>query len=420
MFRYFVFIGMCTLANSVLIRAPMPWLDASLAFFGASSTSIDLINIEQGAIASVPSSIAFATRSIAFNSMRTCMFHTDYTNMLHHTCMNGTNTVTNDVLYVNSSVFNSLSFDWTSNLLYFIDGQKIDVLKWAENHFVLHHLIEMKTEGLQPKSVVISPVDGWLFFVQQHNNVSNSVWRAHLDGTNLEMVIDLPLVSLIQSFTIDLSNKRLYWIETLSREIWGCDFDGEHLAKFDLHYAHAPLSLAFHNGWVFWYDLELKGIYATRDNNLDRAQLIVHSNTHYHELLAIGKTVQNTTNACSGASHMCSYACVGAPNNGHSCLCADGTIRSVTGHCLCANTLSMPVNGTCPLNADGSCVQGFFKCSTTNRCISDEKKCNGVDDCGDNSDEVACVRQGLNNTTTTKATCHPTQFQCDNGSCVPG
>jgi hypothetical protein len=55
------------------------------------------------------------------------------------------------------------------------------------------------------------------------------------------------------------------------------------------------------------------------------------------------------------------------------------------------------------------CTSSQFKCDNL-RCISESLKCNGRNDCFDNSDEkhALCVRQQ----------CPPGQFTCNNGNCT--
>ena len=44
----------------------------------------------------------------------------------------------------------------------------------------------------------------------------------------------------------------------------------------------------------------------------------------------------------------------------------------------------------CHDSAPAACTNLEFKCATSTMCISVEKKCNGIQDCPDGSDEQAC------------------------------
>ncbi|KAJ8320243.1 hypothetical protein KUTeg_001830 [Tegillarca granosa] len=55
------------------------------------------------------------------------------------------------------------------------------------------------------------------------------------------------------------------------------------------------------------------------------------------------------------------------------------------------------------------CLDGFQKCLNEHKCYSETRKCDGTLDCSGGEDELNCVN----------TTCKSTQFQCNNGRCVP-
>ena len=60
-------------------------------------------------------------------------------------------------------------------------------------------------------------------------------------------------------------------------------------------------------------------------------------------------------------------------------------------------------------NNSFTCGEGKFKCPSE-MCIPDLWRCDGANDCGDNSDELNC----------TPSTCRPDyEFQCKSGKCIP-
>lgn len=54
------------------------------------------------------------------------------------------------------------------------------------------------------------------------------------------------------------------------------------------------------------------------------------------------------------------------------------------------------------------CPEKYFLC-TNRRCIETGRHCNGIDDCGDNSDELNCA---------SGTACPAGHFACSNGHCI--
>lgn len=105
------------------------------------------------------------------------------------------------------------------------------------------------------------------------------------------------------------------------------------------------------------------------------------------DLKVYAHSIQSGTNACA-KSNNCSHICVGAPNKSFTCLCPDEMQMSPNGDCLCPGSTQAFANKTCP-QKENTCSTGFYTCANK-LCVPLLFRCDGQDDCGDNSDESGC------------------------------
>ncbi|XP_046384462.1 sortilin-related receptor-like isoform X2 [Ischnura elegans] len=89
----------------------------------------------------------------------------------------------------------------------------------------------------------------------------------------------------------------------------------------------------------------------------------------------------------------------------------------------CKHTTNVTTTTPIPFLPTDTCSEWMFRCSS-HKCIPYWWKCDMVNDCGDNSDEIGCGDGQKNTTSTTAATtpqkvCHKDQFRCLSGECIP-
>lgn len=106
-------------------------------------------------------------------------------------------------------------------------------------------------------SLALHPTEGKLYFTHWLGDAKGKIYSAWLDGTHktvlAETVKDMPM-SWPLSLSIDRRGKKLYWCDVKTYSIERMNLDGSQRVVLFKDAQYHPLSMAFHNGVVYWVD----------------------------------------------------------------------------------------------------------------------------------------------------------------------
>lgn len=176
---------------------------------------------------------------------------------------------------VNIGNVEGLSYDWISELLYFVDASrsKIEVIKPTDKTTVnrLRRTIIKTGTILRPsklRGIVVYPQKGYLYWTDWAD-LNPSVSRSNLDGSNSRELIQKPHVVWPNGITIDYKYDHVYWTEARLGYIGRCDLDGGKLTVVvrinkAINQAYA---IALYENIIYWNDLKTRNIFKVDRGN---------------------------------------------------------------------------------------------------------------------------------------------------------
>lgn len=125
-----------------------------------------------------------------------------------------------------------ITYDWIKTNVYISNNTFVSVfnIKTPGN---LTKIISNRSEIV---NIVVHPFEGYIYFIDlkrhTHNNsVSNAVYRANLDGSNIVKITE-PVDTKMSALVIDFYTDRLYWRLLEEESIYHSKLDGSDVKRF--------------------------------------------------------------------------------------------------------------------------------------------------------------------------------------------
>ncbi|XP_042076596.1 low-density lipoprotein receptor-related protein 8 isoform X6 [Haplochromis burtoni] len=223
-----------------------------------------------------------------------------------------------------------LAVDWVHKNIYWTDsGNKSISVATGDGR---KRKMLITTELNEPRAIAVDPHQGFMYWSDWGGQAK--IEKAGMNGVDRQILVS-EHIEWPNGITLDLSNRRLYWVDSKLHLLSSVDFNGDNrkvLLSSHHHLGH-PFALTVFEDRVYWTDLEDEAIYsANRLTGHDVAKVAEDLNNPL-DLVVFHEQRQpkgpDTCNMGTLPNGGCEYLCLKAPQiTDHSpkytCACPDG------------------------------------------------------------------------------------------------
>ncbi|RWS26517.1 low-density lipoprotein receptor-related protein 2-like protein, partial [Leptotrombidium deliense] len=226
---------------------------------------------------------------------------------------------------------NCLAFEWIGRNLYIGNAKSSTIAIVKADGDKNYRRVILSNDGTEngvakPKALVVDPIAGFLYWLDDGGvGVPRKVAKANMDGTNSSVLVKDNIHSL-ETLTIDISNKRLYFSQSYTGVIESIDYEGKDRKTIvtSSSYISKPQGLVVHSNRLYYLDSVYEKIVRVNLPDGSNPMTLEENVPGLKNMKVYSKRTGADNHPCRNGNGGCQHLCVPVANGQRKCLCSTG------------------------------------------------------------------------------------------------